>query len=231
LKEFRLLGKAEFMRRFGFRTPSKTWFIDAPGEPKPDLKMIAARARQLSRPSEKPLKTRDFQTRDARAIIGTILKYRLIGPQAADENKIQDTLRKIGSRKIKSGLRKEYRNVTVRQGAGAFRNNLLQVYTKCAVTGWRGQAALDAAHIIPVSQGGLNDVNNGLFLRADIHNLFDLHLVRIDFADLTISIDQSLRGTPYFRFHRQKLKLPKNEAHHPSPALLRKRSKMASVVM
>lgn len=68
-----------------------------------------------------------------------------------------------------------------RQGQAAFRDALMDAYEQCcAVTGCKIDEILEAAHIIPYRGEHTNDVTNGLLLRADIHNLFDLGLIKID---------------------------------------------------
>jgi len=72
------------------------------------------------------------------------------------------------------------REVADRPGQGAFRTMLLAQYGgTCAVTGTAEEDSLDAAHVHP-HEGEHTDVaSNGLLLRADIHRLFDKHLLTI----------------------------------------------------
>jgi putative restriction endonuclease len=61
-----------------------------------------------------------------------------------------------------------------RLGQGGFRILVADTYQRhCAVTGERTLPVLEAAHIRPVTAGGLHEVGNGLLLRSDIHTLFD----------------------------------------------------------
>jgi len=48
------------------------------------------------------------------------------------------------------------------------------------ISGCNVQEALEAAHIRPYSECGTNKIANGLLLRADLHTLFDLHLMSLD---------------------------------------------------
>ncbi|MBD2742289.1 HNH endonuclease [Coleofasciculus sp. FACHB-1120] len=67
-----------------------------------------------------------------------------------------------------------------RRGQAKFREKLLTAYDNCcAMTGCTVTAALEAAHIVPYQIEENYDVKNGLILRADIHTLFDLDLIRI----------------------------------------------------
>lgn len=61
-----------------------------------------------------------------------------------------------------------------------FRKMLLRLDKQCVVTGEKVKEALEAAHVISVEDGGAESRNNGFMLRADIHNLFDAGLLRID---------------------------------------------------
>jgi putative restriction endonuclease len=67
----------------------------------------------------------------------------------------------------------------------AFRQAVLYAYDDtCAVTGIRivnggGRAEAQAAHIVPVAEGGPDVVQNGIALSATAHWLFDRHLISI----------------------------------------------------
>lgn len=56
---------------------------------------------------------------------------------------------------------------------GQFRQSLLAMDGCCALTRESCETALEAAHIIPAHQGGPENPENGMLLRADIHRLFD----------------------------------------------------------
>jgi hypothetical protein len=72
------------------------------------------------------------------------------------------------------------REVLQRLGQGAFRARAVQLFGgECAVTGTSHPAVLQAAHIIPVADGGTHAGANTLLLRSDLHNLFDLGLLTV----------------------------------------------------
>lgn len=58
-----------------------------------------------------------------------------------------------------------------------FRHNLLENIPRCPITGVTVREVLQAAHIKPHAYGGPEEMDNGLPLRADIHNLFDAGLL------------------------------------------------------
>jgi predicted restriction endonuclease len=109
-----------------------------------------------------------------------------------------------------------------RQGQGTFRSTLLDAYAgRCAITGFDVGHALDAAHITPYRGPQTNNPQNGLVLRADIHNLFDLYLISVDVETMTVVISEKLKGTSYESLSGQKLALPKDPALRPHHDALR----------
>ncbi|MDG2521206.1 HNH endonuclease [Caulobacter segnis] len=67
-----------------------------------------------------------------------------------------------------------------------FRRAVCRAYDdRCAVTGLKivnggGRSEVQAAHILPVADGGPDIVQNGIALSATAHWLFDRHLISID---------------------------------------------------
>ena len=56
---------------------------------------------------------------------------------------------------------------------GPFRQQLLELDGRCAISGEVCEEALEAAHIVPAHKGGREIVTNGILLRADLHRLYD----------------------------------------------------------
>lgn len=90
--------------------------------------------------------------------------------QAIRETQIPSSVsRKKVAREI---LERPYQNI--------FRKNVLIAYHhRCAVTNVDIVEALEASHIVPVSENGTDLSENGLCLRSDIHQLFDSGHLRI----------------------------------------------------
>lgn len=108
-----------------------------------------------------------------------------------------------------------------RQGQAAFRRLLLEAYERrCAISGCDVEAVLQAAHIHPYLGSGTNAVSNGLLLRADLHTLFDLGLIRIA-EDGRAIVSDDLKGTPYFEFQGVAINRPAQPYARPSPLALR----------
>ncbi|WP_218058316.1 HNH endonuclease [Burkholderia singularis] len=118
----------------------------------------------------------------------------------------------------------QQRAISSRRGQWQFRAQLLSAYRgACAITGTRILALLEAAHIVPHAQVTDYSTKNGLLLRADIHTLYDEHLLSID-ARCTVHLSRALENTEYWKLHRQRLKIvPERSQDAPSQYSLERR--------
>jgi hypothetical protein len=104
----------------------------------------------------------------------------------------------LDSQRITDNRKKTDRSVIEREGQDEFREILMKVYGgKCAITGCNVEDTLDAAHILPYKGRNSNSIANGLLLRADIHRLFDCHLISVDPDTYKIVVSSSLDNTDY----------------------------------
>lgn len=102
--------------------------------------------------------------------------------------------------------RKIARQIRVRRGQLRLRANLIEIYQgRCAISGCNTIQTLQACHIVPSSVSGVNDTSNALLLRADIHDLFDSHVLGIHPITQTIQISQAITDTYYRSLHGAKL--------------------------
>jgi putative restriction endonuclease len=107
-----------------------------------------------------------------------------------------------------------------RLGQGGFRVLVADTYQRhCAVTGERTLPVLEAAHIRPVTAGGLHQVDNGLLLRSDIHTLFDRGYVTVT-PDHHFRVSRRLRdewqnGRVYYELDRREVWVPEDEGGRP----------------
>jgi len=148
----------------------------------------------------------------------------------ADVNYLNDeanTISDFDPNDVEDGRKKTHRSVAIRQGQNKFREKLIDAYQgRCAVTGIRVLATLQAAHIAPYNGPKTNTVQNGILLRADIHNLFDLGLLQIDPKAMRLSISDELSSTPFNKLNGRKLRLPKSKSQWPSKDALETRIKL-----
>jgi putative restriction endonuclease len=91
---------------------------------------------------------------------------------------------------------------------------------RCAVTREKTLPALQASHIKPYASSGPHRVDNGLLLRADVHQLFDAGYVTIT-PDYRIEVSRRIReefenGTEYYALQGDKLWLPESEQERPT---------------
>ena len=99
--------------------------------------------------------------------------------------------------------------VVQREGQPVFRLRLLSAYqSRCAISNCDAIPALEAAHISPYLGTQSNVTRNGLMLRADLHTPFDLNLIAIEPATLSVRLSQRLLGTSYAPIHMMPIALP-----------------------
>ena len=117
--------------------------------------------------------------------------------------------------------------VLVRQrlGQGTFRILITDTYRRrCAVTGEKALPTLEAAHIKPVSEGGIHRVDNGLLLRSDLHRLFDRGYVTVT-PDYQFRASRKLKedfdnGEVYLKLTGTQLWLPADPVDRPNREFL-----------
>lgn len=141
---------------------------------------------------------------------------------AEPETTLDDARRREILESLNEDLRvRRLQLVALRQGQPVFRRALLSAYAgRCAITGTNVASVLEAAHISSHKGEHTNEVWNGLLLRADLHTLFDLHLITVDSTDLRVRVAPSLKGSDYARLEGVQLSTPGTLTEHPSPEVL-----------
>ena len=115
------------------------------------------------------------------------------------------------------GRERVIRSIVRRRGQPEFRRALINAYgARCAISGCDAEAALEACHIMPYGGPETNSVSNGILLRADLHTLFDLGLLAVDTASMTVIISPSLEKTTYGEFAGRTISVPEVIAAKPS---------------
>lgn len=119
------------------------------------------------------------------------------------------------------GIKKEIIEKKKRESAPRFRRMIINIYNgKCAITNEDTLEVLEASHIQDYKNDNSNHHQNGLLLRADLHKLFDVGLVRID-EDYTVIVDDRVTSEYYRRYNGICLRLPKDNENYPSKDALR----------
>lgn len=112
-----------------------------------------------------------------------------------------------------------------RLGQGTFRALIADAYSRrCAATGEKALPVLEAAHIKPISRGGIHRIDNGILLRSDLHRLFDLGYLGVG-QNLALHVSSRLRsefgnGEIYYPLEGHRLSVPNRSDLRPNLELL-----------
>jgi putative restriction endonuclease len=115
----------------------------------------------------------------------------------------------------------EQRLARVRLGQNEFRAKVFNAYhRRCAVTGAKIWPTLQAAHILPVTEGGEHRLDNGLLLRSDVHTMFDHGYLSVT-PDFKLKVSPRLRndfgnGEQFYAKEGQDIALPDHDADRPN---------------
>lgn len=117
------------------------------------------------------------------------------------------------------------RSVRERPGQAKFRRDLKLCYgNRCCISGCTVTEVLEGAHIDPYRNPASDHVQNGLLLRADLHTLFDRHLIAIHPETLQVHVSRRLRRPAgYESWHGATLYVPDEPTHQPDTGALRRR--------
>jgi putative restriction endonuclease len=115
--------------------------------------------------------------------------------------------------------------VLPRLGQGAFRLIVADAYERqCALSSSRVLHVLESAHIKPYASNGSHSPSNGIFLRTDIHRLFDLGYITVT-PEYKVEVSRKIKeefdnGIEYYGMHGKPIRLPSVEQFRPSPEML-----------
>ena len=99
-------------------------------------------------------------------------------------------------------------NVIHRPYQSKFRKDVLNAYNnRCILTGEHTLDVLEAAHIVPVKQGGTDLVGNGLCLRVDIHRLYDNGKIRIE-PNGVVKLNEQIKNAVSYADLPKKIRFP-----------------------
>jgi uncharacterized protein YjbI with pentapeptide repeats len=119
--------------------------------------------------------------------------------------------------------------IAKRRGPSTLRQRLLEAYQgRCSMTGCEVEPILEVAFLQPNQPTQNSDPSHGLLLRADVHTLFDLHLIAIDPETLNIIVAPTLRNTTYGSLHQKPLRQATLVGFQPNQELLKLRLQWSS---
>lgn len=108
-----------------------------------------------------------------------------------------------------------------RYGQQTFRNELMRAYDgACAMSSCDVPQALQAAHISAYRGPKSQLTSNGLLLRADLHLLYDAHLISIRPDSMAVEIAESLHNSLYADYDSKQIRIPRRKEDRPSEARL-----------
>lgn len=149
--------------------------------------------------------------------IGRALWDRVLAARAAPRGRVAE-----GPVEVAGPMFGEAQRGRVRLKQGAFRVMVTDAYRRrCAISGEKALPVLEAAHIVPVADGGLHRLDNGLLLRSDVHTLFDRGYITVTPDHHVLVAKQQLKddfdnGEPYAPFHGTKIIVPDFDTERPS---------------
>lgn len=104
-----------------------------------------------------------------------------------------------------------------RSGQQSFRNKLIRAYHgACAMSSCDVLPALQAAHISAYRGPKSQFTSNGLLLRADLHLLYDAHLISVRPDSMKIEIADSIGDSAYVDLAGKQITIPCAEEDRPS---------------
>lgn len=115
--------------------------------------------------------------------------------------------------------------VLPRLGQGAFRLIVADAYQRqCALSSSRVLHVLESAHIKPYAASGTHSPSNGIFLRTDIHRLFDLGYITVT-PEYKVEVSKRIKeefdnGKEYYSLQGKPILVPSIEQFRPSPEML-----------
>lgn len=115
--------------------------------------------------------------------------------------------------------------VSERKGQGKFRQEIARAYNhKCCISGEQTPELLQAAHIQGYINESSNNIQNGLYLRIDLHKMFDSGLLSID-ENYRVHISSKVSSSDYFSYDGQLITLPDDPNKRPSLLAIQEKQK------
>jgi hypothetical protein len=101
-----------------------------------------------------------------------------------------------------------FTSVLARPNQARFRESVFSASSRrCLLTGDSMGEILEAAHIVPVTNGGADTRDNGICLRIDIHRLFDSNNIRLRSSG-DVWFSDAVRASVNYNFLPERIVLP-----------------------
>lgn len=140
-------------------------------------------------------------------------------------NKDLSDFSEVNAREALGPTRGLPRLVTPRLGQRGFKAIVQEVYVRrCAITNHKILPTLEAAHILPVANGGQHRVDNGLLLRSDVHTMFDRGYLGVD-EEYRLRVSRRLKsefgnGDEFYSRQGEQIRVPSRSSDLPSQEFL-----------
>ena len=228
IEEYDELGRAQFLRKYGFGKAKTTWLIHR--EHSYDSKAVMGVARGYARPDLGPLAWNEFHggdpVRNRLSSLGFTVEQeranvpfpqpQIVSPDAASDEVFDPSNVLDARERIKT-------TITQRRGQRGFRDALIAAYGgRCPITRVSTLHTLEAAHIFPYLGPDTNVTSNGLLLRADLHTLFDCKLLAVHPRTKKVQVAPSIKDEEYRKLHGRCIELPARKTDRPNKKALRK---------
>lgn len=153
----------------------------------------------VKQPRDQPQPVPSANSHSPSNVVQTAQAQQLADLPDVDPNLSPDERRRFESERV------------IREGARAFRQAQLGIWRgRCAITRVSVSHVLEGAHIFPYLGEYTNHPTNGLLLRADIHRLFDAHLlsISIEGREIIVHVSPKLIRTAYGGLDGKRIALP-----------------------
>ena len=130
-----------------------------------------------------------------------------------DESEMELDLNILLQVKYKNIKKVEERTELDRKYQKRFKKDLLERYNnKCVISDNDCKDELEAAHIIPVSEHGSYNIDNGLLLSSNLHKTFDKYYWSINPNTLLIEIKDNTNVGSIKKYYNKKLNIEINHS-------------------
>lgn len=146
--------------------------------------------------AQKDIGTSKSDASPASESVASLARQHALDPQAATVTPSPRNKKPTPAAMEFASREPKFAEVKVRPHQARFRADVFDnCRGRCVISG--DNYALQAAHLVPWSEGGKDSWDNGLLLRSDLHIAFDQGLIAIDPATMRVHVKPSLSCQQY----------------------------------